>query len=158
MSEPANFEHFASLVAKLLGLPDGTPLEELLAKLGAAMKTKVAPHPAQFVPITAVQDRLAGRLQERRGADQGRVQEKKVRAAIQQRNTTPGMRDWALALCQPDEASFDAFLVKVGPVFSHLGKSSAHPAPVPHQPAAQGNDIATSACEQLGLKPAALDA
>jgi hypothetical protein len=155
MSEPPSLEHFAALMAKLLGLPEGTPPEELLAKLGAAMKTKAAPDPAQYMPVSAVQEMLADRLQERRTADRGRAQEK-VRAAIQQRYITPGMRDWALALCESDEASFDAFLGKVGPVFAHLGKSPSAPAAVPDRPTTLASDLETSICEQLGLKPGKL--
>ncbi len=155
MSNPTRSDDFMALVAKLLGLPDGTPPEELLAKLGTALKTKATPDPARYMPVAAVQEMLADRLQERRAADQGRAQEK-VRAAIQQRYITPGMREWALALCQSDEASFDAFLGNAGPVFAHLGKPSTAPVMVPNRPDALGNDLETSICEQLGLKPGSL--
>ncbi len=147
---------FISMVIELFGLPPNTPLSDAAAMLKA--KREAMPDPGKYMPVAAVHEMLADRLAERRATDQGRAQEK-VRVAIQQRYITPGMRDWALALCQSDEGSFDAFLTKVGPVFAYLGGSSfkadtAKPAHLPHEP--RPTDLEAAMCEQLGLPPGSL--
>ena len=147
---------FIAMVLELLGLPPDTPLAKAAAMLKAKRETE--PDPGKFVPIAAVQEMLADRLAERRATDQGRAQEK-VRAAIQQRYITPGMRDWALALCQSNEASFDAFLTKVGPVFANFGGpqfkgEAGQPGHIPHEH--RPTDLEAAMCAQLGLRPGSL--
>ena len=147
---------FIAMVLDLLGLPANTPLSDASAMLKA--NREAVPDPGKYMPIAAVQEMLADRRAERRVIDQGRAQEK-VRAAIQQHYITPGMREWALGLCQSDEASFDAFLKNAGPVFSYLvGPSikseTAKRAHVPHGPAP--TDLEAALCEQLGLPPGSL--
>lgn len=71
---------------------------------------------------------------------------------------SPAMRDWALALCQSDEASFDQFIVRSVPQFAHLGKPATTSA-MPPMPQAQDHSAEASAiCEQLGLPPGTLSA
>ena len=147
---------FIAMVLEMLGLPANTPLAEAAAMLKA--RREPVPDPGKYMPVAAVQEMLADRLAERRATDQGRAQEK-VRVAIQQRYITPGMRDWALALCQSDEVSFDAFLTKVGPVFAHFGVSqikgeAGKPGHIVHEP--QPTELEAAMCAQLGLKPGAL--
>lgn len=147
---------FIAMVLDLLGLPANTPLSDASAMLKA--NQEAVPDPGKYMPIAAVQEMLADRRAERRVIDQGRAQEK-VRTAIQQHYITPGMREWALGLCQSDEASFDAFLKNAGPVFSYLvGPSikseTAKRAHVPHVPAP--TDLEAALCEHLGLPPGSL--
>lgn len=153
MPDNSSPQSFATLVAQLLGLPYGTPPEELLAKLGAALKA--LPDPARFMPVAAVQEMLRTRRTETALHAQQRVKSK-VDAALREHYITNGMRDWATSLCETDEAAFDTFCDSNGPMFACLFKPAGGVARVPNRPAPLGNDLESSICEQLGLKPGAL--
>jgi phage I-like protein len=143
----------AAAIAELLGLPVETPPAELLAKLVAHLKA--APDPAKYMPVAAVQEMLSDRRAERKTVHEGRAQEK-VNAALRQGYITNGMGDWAIELCTSDEAAFDTFLEKSGPVFAPLFKAS-HLTGVP--PAAHvryDTPLEAEVCAQLGLKPGSL--
>jgi hypothetical protein len=67
------------------------------------------------------------------------------------------MKDWALALCRSDEASFDRFLASSTPAFSALLRPShASGLPGPSRQDRAGSELADAICSQLGLKPGSL--
>lgn len=70
----------------------------------------------------------------------------------------PAIRSWAVALCRSNEAAFDDFVAKSGPVFAHILKPS-HAREVPpgaFVADAPVSDPERAICEQLGLKPGSL--
>ncbi len=116
------------------------------------------PDPALYVPMDVMQSLASARATERAEVAAGRAAEK-VRVAMDRGYLTPAMRDWALALCRSDEASFDTFLAKSGATFAAL-----HRELLPNRPpaAARGTadapdgSLAAAVCAQLGLKPGTL--
>jgi phage I-like protein len=158
-TEPAPKEapdaQLGAAIAKMLGLPEGTPPADLLAKLTAALQAP--PDPAKFMPVAAVQSLLQDRNLERATASQERATAK-VEKALQDCYITPGLKDWALALCRSDEAAFDAFLEKSGVSFAYLFKEThaRNVAPSTTQPIGQ-TETAAAICAQLGLKPGTLN-
>ena len=150
-------DDLGAAIAKLLGLPPDASPKDLLAKLVERLTGE--PDPAKFMPVAAVQEMLSSRRAEMAEVNEGRAQEK-VRAAVQAGYITRGMRDWALALCRSDEASFDQFLTGVGPTFAHFSQRpnvSGQPAPDRFTRAAPSQDDTEAAiCAQLGLKPGTL--
>jgi phage I-like protein len=152
---PAAAIDLKAAVARLLGLPAETPVEELLAKFTERMEA--APDPAKYMPVQAVQARLSDRHVERATASEERVR-MKVTHALEGGYVPPGMRDWALALCQSDEAAFDTFLEKSGPVFATLLKQThtRRTPPGTGISAPEQSPVAAAICAQLGLRPDAL--
>jgi phage I-like protein len=142
-------------MARLLGLPAETPVEELLAKFTERMDA--APDPAKYMPVQAVQAMLSDRHIERATASEERAQTK-VANALEAGYFHPGMRDWALALCRSDEAAFETFLEKSGPVFAYLFKPThtRNTPPGTDIAAPEQSPVAAAICAQLGLKPDAL--
>lgn len=51
----------------------------------------------------------------------------RVDAAMRDGYLTPGMRDWAVALCRTDPASFDSFVKGATPAYAHLFAPSKRP-------------------------------
>lgn len=143
----------ATALAELLGLPIETPPAQLLAKLLERMQS--APDPAKYMPVAAVQEMLSDRRAERKTVHEGRSQEK-VNAALRQGYITNGMRDWALELCVSDEAAFDTFLEKSGPVFAPLFKASHLTGAPPATNVRHDSPLEAEVCAQLGLKPGSL--
>jgi phage I-like protein len=86
---PQAMAQFANMIAQLLGLPPDTPPDGLLAKIKA--KLIAPPDPSKFMAVSAVQEMLADRLQERGKMVEGRAQEK-VRVAVQSGYIANGMR------------------------------------------------------------------
>lgn len=117
---------------------------------------QATPDPARYVPASAVEDMLRVRNAERAEAAEERARQK-VRAALDGGHITPGLRDWALALCRADEASFDTFMAKSGAPWSVLFRQVVPSGPPPS--AASGferapeGSIEATVCAQLGLKP-----
>lgn len=66
------------------------------------------------------------------------------------------MRDWALELCVSDEAAFDTFLEKSGPVFAPLFKASHLTGAPPATHVRHDSPLEAEVCAQLGLKPGSL--
>jgi phage I-like protein len=145
---------FAAMVAEMLGCPPDTPPAELFAKLKAKMGGE--PDPAKYVPVAAVQGMLAERNLSLATASAERATQK-VDQALRLGHLPSSMKDWALALCRSDEASFDRFLASTGPAFSALLEST-HTAirPGPARQAHAGSELADAICSQLGLKPGSL--
>jgi len=66
------------------------------------------------------------------------------------------MRDWATALCNRDEASFDAFLTKAVPAWGHLATQVLPNVPPQSDRQAEASPTAAAICAQLGLEPGTL--
>lgn len=167
----------AVILAKLrtaLGLPAEATPEELLAVVGrmvdalsriagkpkaevAAMReaAQMVPDPARFVPVETMTAMLQERRQERAQVAEGQAQEK-VRAAMQRGYISPAMKDWAVALCRSDEAAFDTFLEKSGPIFATIGRPShaRNLYQADAKPGVSAEELAV--CTQLGLDPGRL--
>jgi phage I-like protein len=145
-----------------LGLPEDTTEDELIALIesirGKAEEATAArmPDPARFVPIEAVHELMASRQADRSERAKDRA-EAKVRDALARGFITPAMKGWATALCTQNEASFDSFVAKSAPAYSHLMKQAVPDGLPPSSPGeiAQ-SDAAAAVCAQLGLKPGAL--
>ena len=153
-SEPASLAEFTAALAALIGLPPETSPNDLLAALKA--KIEGEPDPARYMPVAAVQSMLAGRMEERLALSEERAEEK-VNRAFKEGFLVTAMKPWALALCRSDEAAFDDYLAKSGPVFAHLMKPS-HTTATPRAAASEAaaSDLERAICEQLGLKPGSL--
>jgi len=142
-------------LADLLGLPPETPAKAIMAKL----KEKLAaePDPAKYMPVEAVQSMLESRREERLALSAAQAEEK-VNRATRDGYLSPAMRSWAVALCRSNEAAFDDFVAKSGPVFAHILKPSVTRAVPPGTLDAEvsASDLERAICEQLGLKPGSL--
>lgn len=138
-----------SRIAAALGLDDAADTASILTAINA----QSAPDPARYVPIAAVADLLHQRnAAARDGA--ARTAEARVNRAVEDGYLTPAMREWAVALCTRDEASFDQFLAKGGPSYAHMtrlsGLDNASLRARSHHPASADEQ---AICAQLGLSP-----
>ncbi|MBU3031640.1 phage protease [Paracoccus marinaquae] len=147
LEEPAPTD--LSRIAAALGLDEAADANSILTAINA----QTAPDPARYVPIEAVADLL----KQRNGAagdNAARAAEAKVQQAMDAEYLTPAMRDWAIALCTQNEASFDSFVTTATPAYAHLLRPSRlHDA----SPDVRGRKPASAderaICEQLGLSP-----
>ncbi|MEM7642971.1 MAG: phage protease, partial [Pseudomonadota bacterium] len=173
MTDPADLR---TALVDLLGLPDAATADDTLAAIqmlmdgaadapdkapvggmdGTAMAS-VQPDPARTVPIEVFHEAMAGRSAQTATLAEERVQTK-VGAALRDGHITPGMRDWAVALCRQDEASFDAVLQGAGPAFAYLAKPSHMSGQPPQFDGDRGAQGASEValCRQLGIDPAKL--
>jgi phage I-like protein len=135
------------------GLPADATISQVMDAL-ATMKVQLAapPDPAKYMPVDAVQAMRTERSADLAKAALGRAQ-LKVDAAFRQGYFHGGMRDWALALCQSDEAAFDNFLTKAGPTFAGLTKTYGTTAmgTPPSARTSNRSEAADAICAQLGL-------
>lgn len=152
---------FISQIAEALGLDPASPPEAVLARicdlLGEGNKAQMAeqspPDPAKFVPIATVQAMLAERNSTLATMNEDRAKAR-VKDAMDRGYLSPAMRDWALALCRSDEASFDLFLEKSIPHFIHIVRPRATTSAFPPDFSAAPRSAEEQAiCEQLGLTP-----
>jgi phage I-like protein len=151
----AGLAAFVAMVAKLLGLPPETPEAELMA----ALRTKLSgdPDPAKFVPVATVQAMLSERNLSLATASEERASQK-VEDALRSGYLSPGMKDWATALCMSNEASFDSFLAKSVPQFAHILKPThTSAAPPGSRQSTETAELADAICSQLGLKAGSLN-
>ena len=155
-----DMDDFTERLAETLGLePDAGP-EAILAE-AERLKTELAtaaraePDPRRYMPVTAVQELLKDRAETRTAMSETRAAEK-VEGAIRRGIITPGMRDWAKALCLRDEGSFDAFVASTPATFAHLTEQAVPAGPPPREGGAVQSDAEAAICAQLGLKPGAL--
>lgn len=151
---PAGEAAFAAMIADLLGLPPETPPEELFKALKAKLSDD--PDPSKFVPVEAVQAMLLERNLSVATASEERASQK-VSDALRRGYLSPGMKDWATALCRADETSFDRFLASSVPQFADLSRPMITSALPPGSRAdRQSEELADAICSQLGLKPGSL--
>ena len=151
-ADPATPPGLLQAIIAFFGLPaDATEAQIMAAMQSVKAQMAAPPDPAKYMPVEAVQALMAERRFELVTASETRAQEK-VDAAFSQGFIHGGMRDWALALCRSDEAAFDGFLVKSGPVFGALLKNiGAGQRSLPETRASDRSDIADAICSQLGL-------
>jgi len=148
-------------IAEMLGVEDpgdGQAILDALARLTASRETAAeggTPDPARFVPVEAVQDLLQERNQSLARMAEERAGQR-VEAALAAGYISPAMRGWATALCQRDEASFDAFLAASTPQFAGLFRQAVPSAPPQSREQTEDDATAAAICAQLGLPPGAL--
>lgn len=145
-------------LAQMLGLDPGAADEDIIAAVQMQMDKSESPDPAKFVPIQAMQDALRDRNVKSATMSETKAKAK-VKDAMDKGFISPGMRDWATALCQQDETSFDTFIAGAVPQFAHLMKPShmSGPPPFVSEAKADQSDLAAAVCQQLGLKPGTLN-
>lgn len=143
----------AQELSKLLNLPTDTPADLLLAKLTELLK--VEPDPAKFMPVSAVHEMLTERRAELSLQRQERIGHK-VQRAVEGHYITRGMQDWALNLCQSNEAAFDEFCEQSGPMFAYLFRESTAARKFPSREQVESSPLEQTICEQLGLKAGTL--
>ncbi len=145
-------------LTELLGLPADASPKDLMAKIAALLVA--TPHPAKYMPVTAVQVMLADRHLERSTNSEKRVLAKVEEASSKGYILGGSMREWALSLCRSDEVAFDTFIETSGPRFAYLLKPMLPGGPPPKHlrgaAHAADSDLEAAVCAQLGLKPGAL--
>lgn len=143
---------------KVLNLSPEATEEELPDSLEAWLAEKEAkPDPKKFVPVEAVAQMLQDRQPERATMAESQAVEK-VGTAIRAGYFPPALRDWAIALCRADEASFDTFMSKTSPVFARMSKALIGDLPPGIQRPGTLSEAEQAVCSQLGLKPEQLAA
>lgn len=146
----------AARLSALLNLPETTSDEDIIAAFQAALSAE--PDPEKYVPITAMQSALADRNLQSANMSEYQV-EAKVAQALRNGHITPGMKDWASALCRQSAASFDQFIANSASPFAHLSTSFTHMTASPDRDNATQAEtaLAASICRQLGLSETALN-
>lgn len=149
----------AALLAAL-DLPDDADEAEALGAIGDLRKraAEAAVAPATLSAMATVMTELnTDRATFRKANVEGKI-EKAIRDGV----ITPGMREWATALCSSDEAAFDGFVKQVGKPFAHLfGASLITPEMEARLTAERGGMPAAPAtaekiARQLGVDPESL--
>lgn len=151
---------FKTRVATLLKLKPDSSDEALLSALEKIIGGNSKPDPKKYVPIEALQEALLERNTGHAAMNEDRAAAK-VDEALQGGYISPAVKEWATALCQQDEASFDSFIEKSTPQFAHLFKPSGTSATPPEfarkAPVHSNSDQAQAVCDQLGLEPDSLE-
>ena len=146
----------AALLAAL-DLPDGADEMEVLGAIEDLRKraAEAAVAPATLSAMASVMTELnADRATYRKASVEAKI-EKAIRDGV----ITPGMREWATALCSSDEAAFDGFIRQIGKPFAHLfGASPITPEMEARLTAERGGVPAAPAtaekiARQLGVDP-----
>lgn len=113
-------------ILKALCLAPDAGLADVLAAIAALTSAEITaanraqlPDPARFVPIEAVRELMEERALNRAAASE-EVANARVQSAMDAGYLTPGMRDWAVALCRADPASFDTFVKTATPSYAKL--------------------------------------
>jgi phage I-like protein len=141
-------------IAAALGLPATADEGAILTALNA--RQDATPDPARYVPVEAVREMLAERALNRSVVAETEATAR-VERAIVEGFMPPALRNWGLALCRQDPASFDGFLAGATPVYAHLTGTTPRPA-LNRQGFTGSASTAEEAavCAQLGLDPKAL--
>lgn len=151
---------FIERLATLMKLSPDTGEDEVFAALEKIIAGAAAPDPKKFAPIEALQEALLERNTSHASMSADRASAK-VNEAMQRGYISPAMKEWATALCQQDEGSFDSFIEKSTPQFAHLFKPSGTSVIPPKSAGATaqipGSDQAEAVCQQLGLKSGTLE-
>ena len=143
-----------------LGLPadaDQSAVLAAIAKLkggSVAVTAAAVPDPALYVPRSLYDQASASlaAMQSNLSAEQATV---KVDEAIRSGLMTPAQREWGLALCRQNPASFDAFTRVAPPVFANLTREIVvgQPAGGQHGASALTEDQ-KALCARLQIDPA----
>lgn len=117
-------ENFLSNIRTLLGLPETSTPEEILAAVKALTTTAMAanaadPDPTRFVPIGVLEDTVkeVNRLNKGIARTDAIAH---VEHQIQAGNLPPALKSWGVALCSVNKTAFDAFVERTGGVFNAL--------------------------------------
>ena len=137
--------------ASALGLPSSADRDTILT----AINSQSTPDPAKYVPIEAVRDLMSDRESKVAPARESDI-EAMVSNALDNGLITPGMRDWATALCRQDPDSFTQFAKSAAPAYAHLIKPTVSGSPA-SDPKSRAYDQAELAiCAQLDIEPGTL--
>ena len=145
--DPASLSDFATA----LGLPENAERFEILA----AINSQAEPDPAKYVPIEAVKDLMKDRTSKIAIARESDV-ETIVNDALDKGYITPGMIDWATALCRQAPESFAEFTSSSVPAYSHLFKSPMAGRSLPEGKSRSYDEAELAICAQLDLEPGTL--
>lgn len=125
-------DSFRTRLAELLDIDPQSDEDMIFAAVSALVSGNVAmselgpdnqPGPSKFVPIGAVQDLMKDR-QDWQTTRNKEIAETKVKNAMAQDYISPGMKDWATALCTQDVASFIGSGIRAFVKRTHSGCSS----------------------------------
>ncbi|MBF9050534.1 hypothetical protein GTA62_15265 [Roseobacter sp. HKCCD9010] len=135
-------------IASALGLPSSADRGAILN----AITSQSTPDPAKYVPIEAVRD-----LMNDRGSKVAMARENEVEAmvsdALDEGFITPGMRDWATALCRQDPDSFVQFTKSAAPAYAHLFKPAVSGSPLSEPKSRAYDEAELAICAQLDIEP-----
>ena len=136
---------------KVLNLGPDTTEEEALDALEAWLSGRSEnPDPKKFVPAEAVAEMLRSQnLQAATATEQQAAA--RVDSAIRKGQLPPALKDWAIALCRADQASFDTFLAGAAPAYSHLTQTLLPTAPMQAARPVELSGAEAAICAQLGL-------
>lgn len=140
-------------IAGELGLSANVDTSQIIQKIRDLSDAK--PDPAKYVPIEAVRDLMNDHCNKVAMARESDV-EAMVSDALDSGFITPGMRDWAMALCRQDPDSFVKFTESAAPAYAHLFNRVELGSPV-NDPKSRAYDEAELAiCAQLDIEPGTL--
>ncbi len=155
--KPMDTAALKNMIADLLGMDTSATDAELFEALKTRLNAE--PDPEKYVPVAALNNLMDDRNAHLIKSTAARI-EQKVGQALASGHISPGMKDWATALCAQNEASFDAFIAKAAPQFEHLHGAYNHmsaPPPRAGDDDTAQSELAASICGQLGLSNTALN-
>lgn len=155
-SSPSPTPPGATLMArlkKLLKLASDATEEEALDALEQTLeRAPGGADPARSVPVDAVAAMVRDRRVELATLAEAQVLSK-VNAAMNGGYFPPALRDWALALCRSDPASFDDFVRNTAPPYAHLFRAVLPGSPPSSERSRDVSEAESAVCAQLGLRP-----
>lgn len=140
-------------IAGELGLPETATAAQIIDAIHSL--TTADPDPAKYVPIEAVRDLMADRQTKIAAAREGDV-ERAVDQAIEGGYITPGMREWATALCRRDPQSFTEFMQATPPAYAYLKTSPFDGKGSFKERSRAFDETELAICTQLGIEPGTL--
>lgn len=156
MNNPSPIPPGAALMQRLKKLlklsPDATEAEALDALEKALARPTATIDPERAVPVEAVASMIRDRHAELATLAEEQVISK-VNAALRQGYFPPALRDWALALCRANPASFDDFVRHTVPPYADLARPIVPSGPPPSARGRDVTDAEAAVCAQLGLRP-----
>jgi len=137
-------------ITQALGLSDDAGIDDVLSAITAL----ATPDPAKYVPLEAVKDMIAEHTSTAMQREEGDIA-LKVSTAIERGYMPPSMREWAVALCRQDMASFDTFVANIAPQFAHVLQSNDHRfnGQPPGKATLHRTEGEKAVCDQLGIDP-----
>lgn len=136
-----------SKIAAALGLKGDSSVDSIVS----AINSMATPDPARFVPIEAVKDLMADRSSKVAAMRESDV-EITVQKAMDEGYITPGMRDWATALCRQNPESFQKFTTSSAPVYAHLFEKRDWGKPE-NTSTGKASEAELAICNQLDIDP-----
>ncbi len=140
-------------IAKELGLPEDAEPDQILCEIRNLAED--GPDPSRYVPIEAVRDLMQDRGNKVAMARESDV-ETMVTKALESGYITPGMRDWATALCRQNPDSFAEFTDSAAPAYAHLFKPAIGGGTAPEPRSRAYDEAELAICAQLDIEPGTL--